>query len=282
MSIRGRACCGILACGALVAAFSAVCTGANARVKGFYAALGGELGVANFGFPFVKTHGVPGTMFGVDRGSRQLVRFAGLDLAVPARDGFSAYYLPKYERSLGLSGSLGYSFGAFRLQLSAYNGSFSVDGSSHAVGSNASWFAFPSGGLAAGYHVGEVLEVGIGSVELGACYSGVSVPSGRLGLYSCLGFGVSSIDYWGPRGRLVLSWSGRTGVECNLSPQLSLFAEAYYLGTDAEEHAEGGPTLLRTVSGSGTPPGSADVFPVFSAGYFGGIAGVRCTFSGDF
>ncbi|MFV9878005.1 MAG: P44/Msp2 family outer membrane protein [Anaplasma ovis] len=281
MSIRGKACYGILACGALVAAFGAVCTSASAGARGFYAALGGELGVANFGFPSVKTRGVPGTMLGVDKGSEQLVRFAGLDLAVPARGGFSAHYLPKYKHSLGLSGSLGYSFGSFRLQLSTYNSSFSVDGGSHIVGGNASWFAFPSGEPTAEYHVGEVLEVGLNSIELGTCYSGVGVAGGRLGLYSCLGLGISSIDYWGPRGRLALSWSGRTGVEYNLSPQLSLFAEAYYLGTDAEEHAEGGPTLLRTVS-SGMPSGSAGVFPVLSAGYFGGIAGVRCTLSSGF
>ncbi|KAA8474480.1 P44/Msp2 family outer membrane protein [Anaplasma marginale] len=287
MSIRGRACCSILACGALVAASGAVCTGANAGTRGFYATLGGELGVANFGFPSVKTHGVPGAVLGVDKGSGQLVRFAELGLAAPTRDGFGAHYLPKYENSLGLSGALGYSFDSFRLQLSAYSSSFSVDGGSYAVSGNAAWFAFPSGkvssdgGSTAEYHIGEVSGVGLNSVELSACYSGVGAFGRHFGLYSCLGLGVSSVDYWGSRGSLVLSWSGRTGVEYNLGPRLSLFAEAYYLGTDTEEHAGGGPTLLSTTS-SGVPSVDADVLPVLSVGYFGGIAGVRCAFGDGF
>ncbi|WP_225349009.1 P44/Msp2 family outer membrane protein [Anaplasma marginale] len=119
------------------------------------------------------------------------------------------------------------------------------------------------GGSTAEYHIGEVSEVGLNSVELSACYSGVGTFGGRFGLYSCLGLGVSSVDYWGSRGSLVLSWSGRTGVEYNLGSRLSLFAEAYYLGTDTEEHAGGGPTLLSTTS-SGVPSVDADVLPVLS------------------
>lgn len=289
MSIREKACGGILTCGALAVAFGAACTNADAGVRGFYVALGGELGVASFGFPSVKIHGVPGAMLGVTGSREQPVRFLGLDLSAPAPlGGFEVSYLPRYRRSVGLSGALGYGFGPLRLQLGTYSGSFGVDGGGHAVSNNSSWFAFPSGegfpngGPSAGYSVGEVLEVGLSSVELSACYSSFSAAGGSFGLYSCLGLGVSSVDYWGLRGGLALSWSGRTGVEYTLSSGFTLFAEAYYLGANVEERTDGGGPVLRTVGSSMPSDGGVGVLPALSTGYFGGVTGVRYAFDGSF
>ncbi|MCU7611318.1 P44/Msp2 family outer membrane protein [Anaplasma capra] len=286
MSIRGRTCCGVLACGALVAAFSAFhADTAGADASGFYVALGGELGMANFGLPSVKSYGMPGTMLGVAKDHSSLVKFAEFDPAARVQGEFSVLYRPKYKRSFGLPGAFGYRFGSFRVQLGTYSSSFSVDDGEHIVSRHASWFAFPvripGDKTISRYHVGEVSEVGLSSIELSACYSGLGVGHETEGnsfkLYSCLGVGVTSVDYFGSQGCLGLSWSGRAGAEYTVSPQLSLFAEAYYLGVGTREHG-GRVSMLLPLTGGGVSPASG-FRSMLDIGYFGSVTGVRYTFS---
>ncbi|MGN7678460.1 MAG: P44/Msp2 family outer membrane protein [Anaplasma sp.] len=288
MSACKRTCSGVFACGALAMLLGASSSWAAVGADGLYAALGGGMSVANFRGPSLNNRGLSAVASGVIKTRDGPVWFSDFRPRQRIPEAFDAPYAPKYKRSGGFSGALGYKLGPSRIQLGVFSGRFEIDGSGYAWGGNASYFAFvseahPSEDGAAALplsHIGQISEIGVGAIELSACRSGLTIGLGTrssLGVYSCLGVGAVAVDYWGSGGGLEWSWGGKVGVEYVFNPALSLFAEAYYTGVDAAEYDRGlfMPSARYVTRRVGLP----DLTAALGVGYFGGLGGVRYTFN---
>ncbi|MGN7661891.1 MAG: P44/Msp2 family outer membrane protein [Anaplasma sp.] len=289
MSACKKTCGGVLACGALAVLLGAPGVLAMTETDGLYLALGGGVGVANFRGPSLSSCGLSAVASGVIRTRDYPVWFSDFRPGQQAPEAFGVPYAPRYKKSGGFSGALGYKLGPSRVQLSVFNGRFEVDGGGYARGDNAYYFAFANRTRSSGdrvaasslNYIGQISEIGVGAIELSACRSGLTVGLGArssLGLYSCLGVGAVTVDYWGSGGSLEWSWGGRVGVEYVFSPAFSLFAEAYYTGVNTAEY-DGG--LLMPPARYGVRKVELrDLTAALSVGYFGGLGGVRYTFNG--